>query len=74
MEKVGKIMVIVGVVIAVAGVVVWLLGDKLRFLGRLPGDIRIEKENYSIYIPVTTMVLVSILLSLVVWVVQRLGK
>ncbi|MGN6510069.1 MAG: DUF2905 domain-containing protein [Chitinophaga sp.] len=74
MERIGKIIVVIGIVTVVAGLVVWFFGDKLRFLGRLPGDIRIEKENYRIYIPITTMILLSALLSLVLWIIQRLGK
>lgn len=74
MERYGKILVFIGILIVVAGLIIWLLGDKLRFLGRLPGDIRIERENYSIYIPVTTMILVSVVLTLILWIVQRLGR
>ena len=74
MERVGKMIILIGILIVIAGIVIWLLGDKLRFLGHLPGDIRIERENYRIYIPITTMILVSAVLSLIFWVVQRLGR
>jgi len=72
MERMGKGIIILGLVIVVIGIIVWLAGDKLRFLGRLPGDIRIERENLHVYIPVTTMLLVSILLSLVFWIIGKL--
>jgi hypothetical protein len=71
MERFGKSVIIIGAIVIVAGVVIWLLGDKLRFLGRLPGDIRIERENFKVYIPITTMILASVLLSLIVWLIQR---
>ena len=74
MERIGKIIVLIGVLIAVAGLAVWFLGDKLRFLGRLPGDINIERGNYRIYIPITTMILVSVVLTLISWVIQRFVK
>lgn len=74
MERFGKIMVIAGIGIAIVGLVVWLLGDKLRFLGRLPGDIRIEKENVRIYFPITTMLLLSVVLSFILWLVQKWNK
>jgi hypothetical protein len=74
MERIGKMIVLVGVLVVVAGLIVWLLGDKLRFLGRLPGDISIERENYKIYFPITTMIFVSVLLTLIMWVIQRLGR
>jgi len=65
---------LIGALIVVAGLIVWILGDKLRFLGRLPGDIRIERDNYRIYIPITTMLLVSVVLTLISWVIQRFVK
>jgi hypothetical protein len=71
MERTGKAIVIAGLCIVLAGIVVWLAGDKLRFLGRLPGDIRYETANAKVYIPITTMILLSILLSLVMWVIQK---
>jgi hypothetical protein len=71
MERLGKSVIIIGAIIIVAGIVIWLLGDKLRFLGRLPGDIRIERENFKVFIPITTMILVSVVLSLILWLIQR---
>lgn len=74
MDRVGKAVIALGVLVVIAGVIIWLFGDKLRFLGRLPGDIRIERENFRLYIPITTMVLASLLLTLVMWLIQRFGK
>ena len=74
MDRVGKAVIALGVLVVIAGVIIWLFGDKLRFLGRLPGDIRIERENFKLYIPITTMVLASLLLTLVMWLIQRFGK
>lgn len=71
MDRLGKGIIIVGLVLVIAGIVVWLWGDKLRFLGRLPGDIRIEKDNIHIYIPITTMILLSALVSFILWLVQK---
>ena len=65
---------LVGVAIVIAGLIVWLLGDKLRFIGRLPGDIRIDRDNVKVFIPITTMLLVSIFLSLIMWLVQKMGR
>jgi hypothetical protein len=74
MDKTGKLVIIIGVLIVIAGVVIWLLGDKLRFIGRLPGDIRIERENFRLYVPITTMILASLLLTGIMWIVQRFFK
>ena len=71
MAETGKIMVLVGILILLVGLVIWLGGDKPGWLGRLPGDIRIEKENFRFYFPITTMILLSVVLSLVVWLVRR---
>ena len=71
MEKLGKAVIVIGLMIVVSGVIIWLFGDKLRFLGRLPGDIRYESANTRVYIPITTMILVSVLLSIILWVVQK---
>lgn len=73
-ERLGKSVIIIGAVVILAGIIIWLFGDKLRFLGRLPGDIRIERENFKVYIPITTMILISAVVSLILWLVQRFGK
>ena len=65
-NQLGKWLIIIGILLVVVGGVVYLMGEKLNFLGRLPGDIRIEKENFRFYFPITTMILVSILLN-VIW-------
>jgi len=72
MEKIGKGIVLIGFLIVAVGIVVWLFGDKLRFLGRLPGDFRYETETTRIYFPFTTMILVSIALSLLMWLIQKI--
>jgi hypothetical protein len=66
---VPKILIIAGIVLIAAGVL-WLIGERLG-LGRLPGDIVIERENTRIYIPLATSLLVSVVLSLVLWVLSR---
>ena len=71
MMQTGKILIIIGLILVVAGAIVWLAGDKLNFLGRLPGDIRIEKENTRIYFPITTMLILSAMLSLIMWIIRK---
>lgn len=67
-----KLLIGAGLLLIVAGLLAWALQGKLNWLGRLPGDIRIERENFRFYFPVTTIILISILLNLVVWLVRRL--
>ena len=60
-----------GIGLAVLGLIIWLLGDKLHWFGNLPGDVRYESKNVRVYFPWVTMLLLSILLSLVMWLVRR---
>ncbi len=63
MSGIGKLLIISGCLMAVLGVVL-LFSDKLPWLGRLPGDISFKRENFSFYFPLTTCILISLLLSL----------
>ncbi len=67
----GKILVIIGIVIVVIGAVIWLAGDKLSWFGNLPGDIRVEKENFRFYFPITSMILLSLVISFLWWLIRR---
>jgi hypothetical protein len=66
----GKLLVVIGLGIAGIGVLV-LLGGKIPWLGNLPGDIRIQREQFSFYFPLTTGILVSIVLSVILWLLRR---
>lgn len=60
-----KILILLGIIIVLIGVI-WSYGGKYFYwVGRLPGDIKIEKENFKFYFPITTMILASILFSLI---------
>lgn len=66
----GKILIIAGVVLVIAGLLIQY-SDKVSFLGKLPGDIRIERENFKVYIPITTSIVISIVLSLILYLISR---
>ncbi|MBK9150161.1 MAG: DUF2905 domain-containing protein [Saprospiraceae bacterium] len=66
MQEGWKWLIVAGVLLILAGLIWYFAGDKLSFLGKLPGDIRIERENFRFYFPITTMILLSILLNLIV--------
>ncbi|HPG09012.1 MAG TPA: DUF2905 domain-containing protein [Saprospiraceae bacterium] len=70
--NVAKGLVVVGGVILAIGLVWYFWGDKLSWIGHLPGDIRIEKENVRIYIPISTMILASLLISILLRVFRHL--
>jgi Protein of unknown function (DUF2905) len=63
------VLLVLGLVIAGVGLV-WILAPSIPWLGRLPGDIRIERENFHFYFPLVTCLLLSLVLSLVVWLVR----
>jgi H+/Cl- antiporter ClcA len=63
-RELGKFIVIIGVIATLVGLVMWS-GFAPKWLGRLPGDIRIEREHSSFYFPIVTCIVLSILLSLV---------
>jgi hypothetical protein len=69
-EVLGRALIILGIVIVILGAVL-IAGPRIPFLGRLPGDIRIEREGVTIYIPIATMILVSIIASIVLAIVTR---
>ncbi len=69
--QIGKYIIIAGIIIIIIGVVVYFFGDKLGWLGRLPGDIRVEKDNMKVYFPITTMIIISIVLTLLVNLIKR---
>ena len=72
MQQTGKIVVIVGLILVVIGLVLYFAGNKFQWFGNLPGDIRIERENFRFYFPITTMILVSAAISFVAWIIQKL--
>jgi hypothetical protein len=67
----GRFLIVAGVLLVVAGLVVTYAGKVPIRLGRLPGDIAFHRRNTSFYFPITTCILVSLVLSLVMWVLRR---
>jgi len=66
MNELGKVLVIAGLVVAAVGVVLWSGAGK-DWLGRLPGDIYYTKGNFSFYFPLVTCLLLSAIVTLVLW-------
>jgi hypothetical protein len=62
-SSLGKILIICGVVLMVIGLIL-ILGDKIPWIGRLPGDIYIKRDKFSIYFPLMTSIIISLLLTL----------
>jgi uncharacterized protein HemY len=66
----GKLLIVLGViVIAVGGLL--LFSGKIPWIGRLPGDILIQKKNYTFYFPLATSIIISVIITLVFWLLGR---
>lgn len=73
MPEIGRTLIVVGILLVVAGGVVLLLGRTgVPFgLGRLPGDVLVKRDGFTFYLPITTSILVSVVLSAVLWLLRR---
>ena len=72
MNEIGRLALVFGIILVVVGLLMILLpADKLSFLGRLPGDIVVKKKSFTIYFPVVTMILLSIVLTLILNLISR---
>ncbi|MCB1140271.1 MAG: DUF2905 domain-containing protein [Leptospiraceae bacterium] len=75
MTEMAKMMMILGAILLGLGLLLYfgsrMDGSLLSWFGKLPGDIRIKKENFSFYFPLTTSILVSVVLSLILYLVSR---
>jgi hypothetical protein len=70
MEQIGKFLLIVGVVLMGLGLLL-MLGGRIPWLGKLPGDFLIQKKNFTFYFPLATSILLSIVLTLIFWILGR---
>jgi len=69
--NIGKLIALMGAGLLILGGVIWLVG-KVPFLGHLPGDIRIQRENLSCYFPLATMIIVSLVLTVILNIILRI--
>jgi len=70
-QQTGKYILVAGVIIVAAGILIYFFHDYLKWIGRLPGDIRIEKQNFRLYFPLTTMIIFSLLLTIIIQIFKR---
>ena len=71
-QQTGKYIIAFGVLIILVGLLIYFFHDKLHWIGRLPGDIRVEKENFRFYFPITTMILFSVIITLVINLIRKI--
>jgi len=70
MPDLGRFLIIIGVILVLVGLALWL-SPKIPWLGRLPGDILIKRENFSFYFPLGTSILLSLILSLILYLFRK---
>jgi len=70
MTELGKALVVAGLILTVAGVLLWT-GFGKGWLGRLPGDIHVSKGSFSFYFPIVTCLLLSLVLTLLLWLFRK---
>ena len=63
MQGMGKLLVILGILLVIIGLA-FMFGDKIPYIGRLPGDIYVKKERFAFYFPITTSIIISIILTI----------
>jgi hypothetical protein len=69
-QHIGKLLIIVGIiVIAIGGLL--LFAGKIPSIGKLPGDILIQKKNYTVYFPLATSIIISLIITLLFWLFGR---
>jgi hypothetical protein len=69
-QHIGKLLIVIGIVCAALGALL-LFSGKMPWLGRLPGDIIVQRKNFTFYFPLATSIFVSILLTLLFWLFGR---
>ena len=67
---IGKLLIFFGLIISATGIII-LLAGKIPWIGRLPGDLYIQRRNFAFYFPITTSIIVSIILTLIIWFISK---
>jgi hypothetical protein len=70
LHQIGKILIFGGIFLLLLGVLIFF-GDKIPFLGKLPGDIYIKRKNFIFYFPIVTSILLSLLISLIIYLFKK---
>lgn len=68
----GKYIIVIGIIVLVTGIIIYFFHDFFRWVGRLPGDIRVEKKNVSFYFPIVTMIVVSVVITVLLNIFKKI--
>jgi H+/Cl- antiporter ClcA len=70
-QQTGKYILIAGLIIIIAGILIYFFNDYFKWIGKLPGDFKIEKENFRFYFPLTTMIILSVVATVIINLLKR---
>lgn len=70
LSPIGKLLILAGTVIIVVGLL-FMFGSKIPWFGKLPGDIYIQKKSFTFFLPITTSIIVSIILTIIMMLLRR---
>ncbi|HOK41357.1 MAG TPA: DUF2905 domain-containing protein [bacterium] len=70
MKQIGAFLFLTGLIICIVGILLFF-SDKIKFIGKLPGDILIKKDNFTFYFPITTSILLSIIISILLYFFRK---
>jgi uncharacterized membrane protein (DUF106 family) len=71
-QQTGKYVIIIGLLIVAIGALIYFFHDYFKWIGKLPGDIKIEKGNSSFYFPIVTMLVISVIVTLLINLIKRM--
>lgn len=70
MQEIGKVLILIGILLVAVGSI-FIISGKVPFLGRLPGDILIQRKNFTLYFPIVTSILISIIITFLFWLIGK---
>jgi hypothetical protein len=73
MASLGKILLVIGAVVVALGLLL-VFFDRIPLIGKLPGDIHVKKDGFQLYFPLTSSIVISILISLILWLISLMEK
>ena len=74
MQPLAKYIILTGILLVIIGIILYFFGNKFSWFGNLPGDVKIEGEHGNFYFPIVTCIIVSLILSLIFWLIRKLGE
>lgn len=70
-QQTGKYILIAGIIIVITGILIYFFHDYFKWIGKLPGDIRVEKENFRFYFPIVTLIIFSVVITVIINIFKR---